>query len=141
MQRNDPKRAAVANPHRRRWPVMQGPAKTKARRRPYPAVSRREYPAAIVIRQPAPRRRTDKCIAEERILIPPAIAERRPAEAHPERPPAVAIPGHRIPRAVGVEIPKARRIVRRIHILRGIVRCSRHTVNAAGYPAVEIVGI
>src|ERR1700730_2620708 len=94
VQGNDAERAAVANPHGRRWPVVNGAAKTKAGGRPDPAVGRRKNPATIVIRQPTPRRGTDKRIAEERILVPTAVAEGRPAEAHPKRPPAISVAAH-----------------------------------------------
>src|SRR5579859_4881925 len=134
MQRNDAERAAVANPYGRRRPVIHRPAKTKASGRPHPPVKRRENPSAIVLRQPAPRRRTYKRIAKKRILVPTAVTEGRPAEAHAERPPAVTIAAHRKPRTVCVEITKARRIVRRIYVLRGIVRGGHHAVNAPGNP-------
>src|SRR5882672_5201785 len=98
MQWHDAERAAVVNPHSRHRPVVNGSAKTKARRRPHPAVDRRENPAAIVIRQPTPGCGSDKRVAEKWVLIPAAIAEWRPAKAHSEWPPAISVAAHRIPR-------------------------------------------
>src|ERR1700676_5369070 len=141
MEGNDAERAAVANPDRRHRPVVNGAAKTKAGRRPNPPVRGRENPTAIVIWQPTPRSGTDKRIAEERILIPAAVTERRPAEAHSKRPPAIAVAAHRKPGTVSIKIAEACRIVRRIHILRGVVRGGHNAVNAPGNPAVEIVGV
>src|SRR5258708_25374980 len=129
MQGNDPERAAIADPHGRHWAVVNGAAKTKARRRPHPAVSWREDPSAVMIRQPTPRRGSDKRIAEERILVPAAVAEGRPAEAHAKRPPAISIAAHRKPRAVGVKIAEARRIGGRVHVLRRIDWGGYNSVN------------
>src|SRR5258708_30151772 len=140
MQGNDPERAAIADPHGRHWAVVNGTAKTKAGRRQDPAISWREDPSAVMIGQPTPRRGSDKRIAEERILVPAAVAEGRPAEAHAKRPPAISVAAHRKPRAVGVKIAEARRIIWRVHVLRGIVRGSHDAVNAPRNPAVEIVG-
>src|SRR5260370_15581928 len=83
----------------------------------------------------------DRLMAEEGTLLQPAAAEGRPAEAHANRAQAISIAAQRNPRAVGVKIAEARRIIWRVHVLRGIVRGGYDAVNAPGNPAVEIVGI
>src|SRR5689334_11224526 len=113
-------------------------AKAKSRR-PQPSVKWIEHPSAIVIRQPAPRLRTDKRPAKHRVHEPASARKRRPAQSHAVRPPTISVSSDRIPRSVRVKVRDPRSVVRRAHILLRCARRRRHGILATRNPAVEII--
>ena len=143
MHRHQPNQAGLrANENSRHRPERRKSVKPKAKsksRRPQPSKKRVEYPAAEVIRQPAPRLRADERRAEHRIHKPAATREGRPAQPHSVRPPAISVSADRIPRTVGVKVRYSRGVVRRVHVLLTRVRCRRHGVFSSSNPAIEIV--
>src|SRR5713101_280733 len=142
MGGNNSQRAAGADPNSRDGAPGDAPVpNAKTSRRPNPAKTGFEDPSAEVIRQPTPRLVADKRPAEERIEIPIAVAviERRPSEANAIGPPTVTVAGNGIPRAVGVEITEAGRIIGRAGVLHRGSRGRHDAVFAAGDPVVKIV--
>ncbi len=115
-------------------------AKAKARR-PKPSKHGIKNPAAIVIGQPAPRLVADKAPAIRRIHEPTAAVEGRPTQPDSIRPPAIAVAPDRVPRAVGVKISEAGRVVGRVHVLLRRVGRRHHRILASRYPAIKIVAV
>src|SRR5207245_3028491 len=67
----------------RHWPernksIKPKSAKSKSRR-PQPSIKWVKYPSAVVIGQPSPRLRADKCRAVNRISEPTPASKRRPS--------------------------------------------------------------
>src|ERR1700687_1759263 len=108
MRRHQPEqtclRADENASHRPKWRnSVEAQAESKPRR-PQPSKKRVEYPAPIVIRQPAPGLRADKRPAEGWIHEPTATREGRPAEPHSVQTPAISVAADRVPRALGIEV-------------------------------------
>src|SRR3974390_540848 len=146
MDRHDADGGAVMYPdagHRsiRAWSVDSAAAESRGH--PNPAILRAEHPPAIVIREPAPRRAADEVPAHGGVPHPVAIVktERAPAHANSKRLPTVPVARQVVPRTVVIQVGEAGTVIRRIHILVGIGRRGRDTVNPAGNPLIEVIAV
>lgn len=106
---------------------------------PEPTDARLKDPAAVVVREPAPRLISDEGPSERGIEKPVAVIEGRPADAGSKGAPAVAKTADGIEAAVGVEVAEPGRVGGRIGILQCRVGGGGHAVCAAGNPAIEII--
>src|SRR6266403_1812659 len=109
--------------------------------RPQPPIPRLEYPASVVIRQPAPRLRTHKCPAKRRIHKPTSARERRPPQPHSVRPPAISISVDRIPRPIRIKVRHSRAVGTRVHVLPPGIRRGSHRLFAPGNPPIEFIAL
>src|SRR5262249_19300186 len=111
------------------------PSSPRTTRLPRPAVSRQEYPVAVVIRHPSPRICGDPAKAPSRIERPSAIHERVPSRAN-----EVRLPAHSVPWSIE-EIPVVSEVCRPVRIRRialiGIARVTNVIVALLLVPAIE----